>query len=828
MVPSRRVPLMATSQKLGDDIVLSPSDDSSNDQTQRDNDDDGGFQLLIQKSVQTLLKSDTDGDELDHSYGSASQGLWIHSRAAEEMQGVLDRVALKLRMVLRLGLRVWFRSFVRDHEKMHGFIRMQKVGISGAKDSNESGGTIDIDYNNTHHHFHLNRSKFDKESHCAKNGTGSDSRDNDVQREENDGFDTLIRAALETLIGSDIYCPDGSYTQGRWVHDPVAKELRNVMDRLAIQQDIPIDSGSSLQNEQRNQILQWMKSTPSPLFLDLSPHVHDLITQNHERENPWVSEEHLKFTDSSLEQYISRIACHVILLPSGSETAPLSLVECTGGHIYGKLLYGGVTRFRLLKSGKTVRRAGENREVMIPKKAHNQNSHPSWVQLGGLERRYEAMDMGPAAVLEITLLPRLWQDLPTIFSKSILSGGSSGDMTMSDASFGWDPSIMLQLLPEEEDKSGMEDSGEGTESGASVFQSLEGKERNEALTNHFESRVGGLKPQIDSIVRRVLDGRSIYATDTKNGSDTNATNKARMEAEELSLLGLQPVRGLLLYGRPGVGKTLIVREIASLLTSRPPKIVSASELLDRWVGGSERLVRELFQDAEDELTMCQMAADAGDKEKAFLNSALHVIVIDEIDAVFRKRIDSNDSGSITRNSITNQLLAKLDGVHALPNVLMIGMTNRKELLDPALLRPGRLEVQIEIPLPGRSQRKEILQIHFSALRRRNRLSYPLRCAIDGVASSYNGEVAGEASSNRGRKRRALKQAASNAFDRISTGRPIYDLADETAGFSGADIEGLVRSAGSIALSRARKEGGGVEALLITLDDVKKALVEVKV
>lgn len=155
---------------------------------------------------------------------------------------------------------------------------------------------------------------------------------------------------------------------------------------------------------------------------------------------------------------------------------------------------------------------------------------------------------------------------------------------------------------------------------------------------------------------------------------------------------------------------------------------------------------------------------------------------------------------------------------------MIGMTNRKELLDPALLRPGRLEVQIEIPLPKRLQRREILQIHFAALRTRNRLSYPLRCAIDGVASNYssNEMMADEVNPNRGRKRRALKRAA--GF--IST-KDVYDLADETEGYSGADIEGLVRSAGSLALSRARKEGAGVGALLITLDDVKQALVEVK-
>lgn len=168
-------------------------------------------------------------------------------------------------------------------------------------------------------------------------------------------------------------------------------------------------------------------------------------------------------------------------------------------------------------------------------------------------------------------------------------------------------------------------------------------------------------------------------------------------------------------------------------------------------------------------------------------------------------------------------------------MLLIGMTNRRELLDDALLRPGRLEVQIEVPLPNRDGRREILNIHFNALRNRGRLSRPLCHAIDGT---YSDDNSGEATTthvvdnpNRGRKRRAIKQATNNIIDILSpTGKRVYDLADDsiTGGFSGADLEGLVRCAGSIALSRARKEGAGVEALLITLDDVRQALTEVKV
>jgi vesicle-fusing ATPase len=263
--------------------------------------------------------------------------------------------------------------------------------------------------------------------------------------------------------------------------------------------------------------------------------------------------------------------------------------------------------------------------------------------------------------------------------------------------------------------------------------------------------------------------------------------------------------------------------------------VSAPELLDRWVGGSEKLVRELFADAEAELAACN-----GDATK----SALHVIVIDEIDAVFRRRSSGEDSGEATRASVVNQILAKMDGIDSINNVLIIGLTNRRELLDEALLRPGRLEVQIEVPLPDQEGRREILQIHFGLLRKKGRLSKPLCCAIDGVSgrgtsyrsawskpskgahdASVDGQPAGEGTI-RGRKRDKLRRLLQEASSVV---RPVYDLASDsvTGGFSGADIAGSVRAAGSHALSRARKSGNGVEDLIITLEDVKMGLAEVK-
>mmetsp|Transcript_5072 Transcript_5072/g.6596 ORF Transcript_5072/g.6596 Transcript_5072/m.6596 type:complete len:349 (-) Transcript_5072:161-1207(-) len=311
-----------------------------------------------------------------------------------------------------------------------------------------------------------------------------------------------------------------------------------------------------------------------------------------------------------------------------------------------------------------------------------------------------------------------------------------------------------------------------------------------------------------TVVRRVLDGRIISPPirdddeTTSNYDETSQTNSSMVafDAKELAILGISPVKGLLLYGPPGCGKTALAREISKILRSRDPKIVSAPELLDRWVGGSEKLVRSLFAEAEVELAAC-----GGDATK----SALHVIIIDEIDAVFRRRSALADGGEVTRASAVNQILAKLDGVNAIPNCLVIGMTNRRELLDDALLRPGRLEVQIEIPLPDREGRREIMKIHFKHLRRKGRLSKPLCNAIDG-----NGKVDAD-----GYMRNPLFRYRKKVTDLASDG--------VTGGFSGADIAGLVRCAGSIALSRSRKQGNSVSELVITLEDVLRALKEVK-
>jgi len=191
--------------------------------------------------------------------------------------------------------------------------------------------------------------------------------------------------------------------------------------------------------------------------------------------------------------------------------------------------------------------------------------------------------------------------------------------------------------------------------------------------------IGGLDSQFEQIFRRAFASR-IFPP-------------AMVER-----LGIQHVKGVLLHGPPGTGKTLIARQIGKILNGKEPKIVNGPEVLSKFVGASEENIRNLFKEAE------------ADYQRVGDSSELHVIIFDEIDAICKQR-GSVQSGSGVHDTVVNQLLTKIDGVDALNNILLIGMTNRRDMLDDALLRPGRLEVQVEIGLPDERGRMQILQIH---------------------------------------------------------------------------------------------------------------------
>ena len=615
--------------------------------------------------------------------------------------------------------------------------------------------------------------------------------------ETDNAFDVVASHAAFCLLQSDVR-RDGAQGSSatNWIDDGSAFVLQKALDKLSLKL---AGNRVGVDRDEASTWIRWMKSTPTPLVVDLSTDLRKIA-------NETISNENLDLIGISRMEFLERLGCRLILLPSGASLQQ-PFTEPTSTIIYGKLLYGGVTRYRLLpisNSNRPPRRAGERTEA----KTSVQDNIPVWMMFGGPARNYDAVDMGAAAVLEITLLNK---------GQSLTTDTTFSDMTLNRIA--WKPQKIFGFLEEEDESSKMED--EALLLG-SLPSALSGKSRNEAFKSDFVSTVGGLQPQIDSIVRRVLDGRIIRPAEVVDNTAVEGEDETTVElanasadAEELALLGLTPVRGLLLYGPPGCGKTALAREISRALKARAPKIVAAPELLDRWVGGSERLVRLLFADAEAELAACNGVAT---------RSALHVVVIDEIDAVFRKRSAGEDSGEATRASAVNQILSKMDGVNSMPNVLLIGMTNRRELLDEALLRPGRLEVQIEIPLPDKEGRREILRIHFEALRQRGRLSMPLCCAIEASpAGSINGDATPPDESKK--QVRSIRRIISRLIPDAVKGT--YDLAVVTAGFSGADIAGLVRCAGSLALSRARKDGNGVEGLLITLEDVKEALKEVR-
>jgi transitional endoplasmic reticulum ATPase len=151
-------------------------------------------------------------------------------------------------------------------------------------------------------------------------------------------------------------------------------------------------------------------------------------------------------------------------------------------------------------------------------------------------------------------------------------------------------------------------------------------------------------------------------------------------------LGIEPPRGVLLYGPPGCGKTYLVKAIAG--TGRANVLsVKGAELLSKWVGESERSVRELFRRARD--------------------AAPTLIFLDEVDALAPMRGQSTDGGTTDR--VVAALLTELDGVETLRNVVVIGATNRPDLVDSALLRPGRLERLVYVPPPDAEARTEILR-----------------------------------------------------------------------------------------------------------------------
>merc|ERR1719219_3189280 len=155
-------------------------------------------------------------------------------------------------------------------------------------------------------------------------------------------------------------------------------------------------------------------------------------------------------------------------------------------------------------------------------------------------------------------------------------------------------------------------------------------------------------------------------------------------------MGIKPPKGVILYGPPGTGKTLLAKAVANQTSATFLRVVG-SELIQKYLGEGPKLVRELFRVA-DENSPC-------------------IVFIDEIDAIGTKRYDSNSGGEREIQRTMLELLNQLDGFDSRGDVKVIMATNRIETLDPALIRPGRIDRKIEFPLPNEKTKRRIFKIH---------------------------------------------------------------------------------------------------------------------
>ncbi len=229
--------------------------------------------------------------------------------------------------------------------------------------------------------------------------------------------------------------------------------------------------------------------------------------------------------------------------------------------------------------------------------------------------------------------------------------------------------------------------------------------------------------------------------------------------EAFAGLGIEPPKGILLYGPPGTGKTLLAKAVANESEANFIAI-KGPEVLSKWVGESEKNIREIFRKARQ--------------------AAPTVIFIDEIDAIAPRR--GTDVNRVT-DRLINQLLTEMDGIQENSGVVVIGATNRPDIIDPALLRPGRFDRLILVPAPDEKARLEIFKVHTRKV--------PL-------AEDVN----------------------------------LEELAKRTEGYTGADIEAVVREAAMLAMRRALQEGiikPGMKAdeirrkVKVTMKDLEEAL-----
>ena len=273
-------------------------------------------------------------------------------------------------------------------------------------------------------------------------------------------------------------------------------------------------------------------------------------------------------------------------------------------------------------------------------------------------------------------------------------------------------------------------------------------DRLQVTRKDFEEALKEVKP---SALREVfVEVPSVHWDDVGGLHDvkrllTESVELPLKKRHSFEAMGIKPPRGILLYGPPGTGKTLLAKAVA---TESEANFISIKgpEVLSKWVGESEKAIREIF-------TKARQAAPC-------------VVFIDEIDAIAPRR--GGDDTHVT-DRIVNQLLTEMDGISELKDVVVIAATNRPDIIDPSLLRPGRFDRVIYVPPPDRGARLEILKVHTKGV--------PL-------ADDVN----------------------------------LEEIAEATEGYTGADIAALVREAALVALRH-----NNMEPTKVTMDDFKRAM-----
>ena len=345
----------------------------------------------------------------------------------------------------------------------------------------------------------------------------------------------IIQSDIKRIKGLD----GASTGWTSWVDDEAAFRLQACIDLLCLSSPPDPTDVDALHDEdmlsRRDEAVQWtkwMRACPAPLVIDLSDSLREAV-------NGTVRDEDLIRADIDVaerQELLDRVGLRLILLPSGrSLQSPIRTPA--GAMAYGKLLFGGATRFRLLSGGKygTPRRAGE-RTVIQSRGTVNERS---WLQYGGPERNYEAVDVGPCAILETIILPK------GLMLESMHDDEEEKEMALSN--FGWDPNVLLDYWEPDDD----EDANTTVEAvyGEIRHGTIKANiDQGTVLESTLSTAVGGCREEIAEIVRRACQGRVLS---DELGVDSK---ECELEAAELAALGLSPVRGVLLYGPPGCGK----------------------------------------------------------------------------------------------------------------------------------------------------------------------------------------------------------------------------------------------------------------------------------